>query len=645
MRRMRFVAARNVSLARGVALALAAAPAAAQVTYSTHRATLAAEQGLAAAAVSGAGEIAVLRRTAQRERHVLAWFDAHARPLGEVVLLGLLDPAALALAGEPGFGRGSARLWISDAGLQRVVEFGPEGNVVRSFGRPGAGDGELNEPRGLTWRDGVLYVADRRNDRVARFDEQGGWLGAIGGPGSKVGELRAPCDVALDRNGALWIADTGNHRLQRFGAPGSAAQALGGYGEAPGLFSSPSGIDIVGERVFVADRDNHRIQSFDLEGRLTAHWGEHALRPREANGKLHYPDGVCVSSRGEFLLALERFEDRAQVFLPTISDVGELRPLELPQSGGSSTHYGVGLDVDGPWLAVVEPQLPGFEVHDLSTLSAAEEPLQFARWSARGESPGRFAAPSDVAVDFARGRLAVCDPELGRIAVFGVRAVDPAEPRFDPLALKLLQSLDTRRVAWPPDSGLRAPFCAERIARDAGGAWLALDRTNRVVVALDERGQIRALWNGGDEALLDPIDLCASQDGATILVADRLAGAIVGFDAARSGSPSLFRWSDVAREPSGVCAAPDGGWFVSDDAEHCVRRLGSDGSLVWSRGSRGLGALEFTKPRCLAFGALNDARWLFAMDWGNHRLQILEPDGGFRLALGNRLFTRPANRR
>ena len=60
----------------------------------------------------------------------------------------------------------------------RIVEYTPDGEKVREWGKHGSGPGEFNLPHSIAVdRQGAVYVADRENGRVQRFDVSGRGLG------------------------------------------------------------------------------------------------------------------------------------------------------------------------------------------------------------------------------------------------------------------------------------------------------------------------------------------------------------------------------------------------------------------------------------------------------------------------------------
>ncbi|KAG7492516.1 hypothetical protein MATL_G00014770 [Megalops atlanticus] len=90
--------------------------------------------------------------------------------------------------------------------------------------------------------------------------------------------LSFPGKVAADPAGRrLVVADTGHHRVLVLSTSGHVLRCIGGPGSgrrdgdfSEALFSSPQGVVIKGDAVYVADTENHLIRKIDLlEGRVS----------------------------------------------------------------------------------------------------------------------------------------------------------------------------------------------------------------------------------------------------------------------------------------------------------------------------------------------------------------------------------------
>ena len=175
-----------------------------------------------------------------------------------------------------------------------VMEFDPDGNLVRAWGGPGQGyDWPRNEhgiyadPEGNVWVSGN----DATDRQILKFTREGKFLLQIGSPGKPEGshsktQLGRPAQTAVDpAAGELYVADGyQNRRIVVFDAKtGAYKRHWGAYGGTPSddklpaynPASAPSkqfGNPVHCVRlsrdglVYVCDRVNNRIQVFRKDG-------------------------------------------------------------------------------------------------------------------------------------------------------------------------------------------------------------------------------------------------------------------------------------------------------------------------------------------------------------------------------------------
>ena len=156
-------------------------------------------------------------------------------------------------------------LFVTNVGApyQSVVEFGPDGALLRSFGK----DGEFNFPNGVAVdANGNVYVTDSNNGRLVAFDRDGTELGIIR-RGVSVGDLGLPRGAAIDDAGRIYVADVSQQGIQSYQAITAGQRSptfIGGFGEegtADGAFRLPNAVAVDGRaRIYVADWRNNRIQ-------------------------------------------------------------------------------------------------------------------------------------------------------------------------------------------------------------------------------------------------------------------------------------------------------------------------------------------------------------------------------------------------
>jgi tripartite motif-containing protein 71 len=181
---------------------------------------------------------------------------------------GLNGVAAVATA------TGSGRIYVADAGHNRVLVYSSAGSLLARWGAGGgngAASGSLggfNHPTGVSVSAPALgedvYVADKGNDRVVELSQSGEVLRTYGSRGGGDGHFHAPSGVAVDGSGDVYAVDSEDNRVEEFDPVGRFVAKWGLRGTGLGDFSQPTAIalDCAGN-VYVADTNNNRIERFD----------------------------------------------------------------------------------------------------------------------------------------------------------------------------------------------------------------------------------------------------------------------------------------------------------------------------------------------------------------------------------------------
>ena len=162
----------------------------------------------------------------------------------------------------------SGNVWTVEAGSEvfgsekaRVQKFNSKGEYLAQFGKEGTGNGEFKAPGAIAAdTEGNLLVADTGNARVQEFNSAGEYVRKYGSSGSGNGQFASPTGIAVDSEGRVWVTDTGNNRIQRFSSKGTYQAQCGAYGPNDGQFWQPRGIATSGSNIYVADTRNDRVQ-------------------------------------------------------------------------------------------------------------------------------------------------------------------------------------------------------------------------------------------------------------------------------------------------------------------------------------------------------------------------------------------------
>lgn len=545
------------------------------------------------------------------------------RLAGEGTAAGALAfPGGLAVDGD-------GRLLVAETGRHRLRVLSAAGEAVGELGGRGTAPGRWLAPSGIAVAGRRLAVCDTENDRVQVLDPAGGEATVLG-----AGELAAPRGVAWLAGGSLAVADSEHHRVVVFDGTGKLIRVLGDWGPYPGLFARPVSLAACGARLFVCDRDNHRIQVFEEGDEPVSIVGRHALRPREGEGKLHYPDAIAVSPDGRTLAVAEIFEGRVQLFRSERTHPPDALP-PLPGVLQGISHFGTCVAADGALLAIPEPESRVIALYE----DSGPEPRLIARIGAAGGEAARLFAVGGLWLDEAERLLAATDPVRRRLVLMRLRGWPQPEVAFDPTMAIFVRSVDLASLVREKAPAEPRPGA---LARGRDGSWYVADIANDVVWNLSRRlaleGRIGRHGDGPGE-LSRPSGLALSPDGGTLYVVDAWNRRVQRF--APDGTPGgvLATGGEPLVRPDAIAIGPGGDLFLSDVARSRVLVLAPGGGLRRAFGSPGLGRTEFLRPRGLAFD--RDGR-LVVIDHANHRGMRFDPDGHWVGAFGPRLYTRPA---
>ena len=143
----------------------------------------------------------------------------------------------------------------------RIQKMTKKGQFLSMFGSRGSLNGKLSYPWGcaINKLNGKVYIADAGNNRVQVFNPDGTFSRIIGGGGS----TPQPRAVALDPDGNVHVATYGASVMNVFSMDGHFIREYGN-----GILSTPSGvaIDKYGYCI-VGDWNNHAVYVFDPHGK------------------------------------------------------------------------------------------------------------------------------------------------------------------------------------------------------------------------------------------------------------------------------------------------------------------------------------------------------------------------------------------
>lgn len=181
------------------------------------------------------------------------------------------------------------QVWLSTRANPPIQVYDSGGKFVRAWG-----EGVIRTPHYIELdHEGKVWVADTGNHVVMQFTPEGKLLkvlGTRGEPGQDQSHLNQPTDMAITPDGEVFVSDGyGNNRVVHFGRNGKFVKAWGKLGTGPGEFSLPHAVALdCNGRLYVADRNNVRVQVFDQSGKFLDQWRN-----------LLVPWGLCRTEKDE----------------------------------------------------------------------------------------------------------------------------------------------------------------------------------------------------------------------------------------------------------------------------------------------------------------------------------------------------------
>jgi streptogramin lyase len=150
----------------------------------------------------------------------------------------------------------------------------------------------FNLPTGVAISStGDIFVSDGYgNARVHRFSPEGELILSWGEPGAGKGQFRLPHNIWIDKQDRVWIPDRENHRVQIFDTEGTFLD------EWIDLWR-PTHVYMDKDEIVYISELSRRISIFTIEGELLSRWGNesHSLDDPLFVG----PHVICVDSRGD----------------------------------------------------------------------------------------------------------------------------------------------------------------------------------------------------------------------------------------------------------------------------------------------------------------------------------------------------------
>lgn len=488
--------------------------------------------------------------------------------------------------------------YVTDSQSHRVKVLSAQGELLRTWGSYGTGDGQFNTPLGIALTPtGEVLVVDTLNNRIQIFNTEGQYLSQFGRLGTDNGQFNHPNALTVDAQGRVYVSDTRNHRIQAFSATGQWLFSFGTFGSASGQLNNPLGIAVnsQGDIYVVEGADNHRISVFNAQGNFIFSWG----RKGSGDGEFNNPEYIALDAQDQVYVT-EYSNNRIQVFT---SHGQWLRNWGKFGFTGADlwTPFGLFIDSVNQRVYVADTSNNRFQQYDL-------QGNYLGAWQSQGHDAGEFAAPK-LSVS-PQGEVYVADQQNHRIQVFSSTGE----------WLRSFGSFGTQ------PGQLRRP---NHVTFTAQGQVLVADTGNNRIQVFDQQGNYLNHWgeSGSNPGQLGgPGNFTLGNDGnlyITELVNDRISVFTTNGKYIRSWG-KLGSGKVELNNPDGIVMDADGLLYVADHDNHRIQVFDALGKYVREWGMDGSAPGEFNHPHGLA---LSPAGLLFVADALNNRIQVFKRDG------------------
>jgi DNA-binding beta-propeller fold protein YncE len=266
-------------------------------------------------------------------------------------------------------------------------------------------DTALDKPMDIASSKSFTFVSDTNNKRVVVYDLAGSPLYHFGEEGNKPGQFRFPYGISVDPDGRVFVADLYNGNISIFDEKGNFIEYFAQKYTKDKIMTSPGGIRIVKEKVYVTDIQQNKVFVFDLKGELMLQIGSAG----KDNGEFIAPNAVTADEEGN-IFVVDTGNQRVQVF----DKEGKfIRIINGSKDGKGESNFvnprGIGIDSRGYVYVVsnLTHMIYGF----------TKEGEQMFQFGSMGEGNGQFNLPNGLFIDD-QDHVYITDTLNLRVSVF-----------------------------------------------------------------------------------------------------------------------------------------------------------------------------------------------------------------------------------
>ncbi len=247
---------------------------------------------------------------------------------------------------------------------------------------------------------------------VLEFDAAGNLVSSWGGPGAGYEWPTSMHGVTVDGKDNVWLAGNAGNSVLKFTKQGKFLLQIGKNGQSKGNTDTQNlgrpaevEVDLAANEAYVADGyGNRRVIVFDADtGQYKRHWGAYGRKPDDVDPGPYDPDKPlpqvfrtvhCAQIAADGLVYVcDRVNNRIQVFHKDGTFVKEAQFVKRTLGDGAVFDIAFSKDAPQRYLFISDGAN-----HRVWTL--LRDPLQIVSYFGRGgRQPGEFYSPHNVALD------------------------------------------------------------------------------------------------------------------------------------------------------------------------------------------------------------------------------------------------------
>ena len=190
-------------------------------------------------------------------------------------------------------------IYVAAYGYHCITVFSQTGKQMRTIGKAGSagkGNGQFNSPIAIVIEGNILFVVDSANNRVQKLTTLGEFIAKFGTYRAGDGQLNQPKGISIHNDGRIFVSDCGNQRISVFNTKGTFLYHIAGNSANDNSFITPWGLAFDHQgNLHVTDSSNCFVKVFSSRGEFVTQYG--------GNQVISQPAGIAIDDKGTIFIA------------------------------------------------------------------------------------------------------------------------------------------------------------------------------------------------------------------------------------------------------------------------------------------------------------------------------------------------------